>query len=168
MDAVVVNKKKGTNLQGIWFPSVFKAKFNTEETLYDNLFSIVEPSIEKLLVSGDKADKNGYVNTASDAYQAICIYYYLMQLFISIKNQVDTLGINFCEASENLNLQCVLDSLACLSKKYNTNYIKVWEAFMDYYAYPKCINSSGEFSPCDFEKESFSKPIGSVYGKCEN
>lgn len=162
------NKKYITNLQGIWYPSIFKAQFNVEETLYDKLFEIVGPSVDKMIISANTSDKNGFANKASDMYQGICIYYYLIQLFVSIKHQIDTLGINFCEASENLNIQCVLDSLACLSKKYNTNYIKVWEEFIEYYEYPKCINSSGEFNPCDFEKESFSKPIGSVYGKCEN
>ena len=161
-----VNKKDITNLMGLSYPTIFKAQFNVEEQLYSDLFGVVNDNVMSLVASGISNDENGFLESASDNYQAITIYYYLIYFALFLKQSPQSHLTTICEVADTENVECIINKLECLSKKYNTDFSGTWKNLMTTLGYLDCNISRGEFTSCEFAIEEFTQSFGLNVYKC--
>lgn len=195
-----------TNLEGLRFPSRFKAAPNVEEELFILGWEVVAEEVHKLREEGWAFDKKGRKVLAGKKYQAANIYFYLIYYALIIRNFLQRESklnkcFNFCE----YKIDCVEEQLPCLSKNYGTDYVNAWVRITELFGIDRqnencdecCLGISqmvindpddcfafiigpcdendsptppyGEFSPCEFIQDEFTKPVGNeddIYGDC--
>lgn len=127
--------KNLTNLEGMKFPSRYKATPNLDEELFINAWDVVSEEVHRLREEGWALDKKGRREQAGNRYQAANIYFYLINYAMIIRNYLErTSLLDQCTDITAYKKACVEKNLPCLSKTYGTDYVNAWVSIMEVFS----------------------------------
>ena len=107
-------------------PSIYKLEPTSDEILLTEAYSLAQVEIDKLLNKGISADEYGKKN-AINYYKAVAYYYILINYCILIRHKFNKQSLaNIPCVSKSvqneMQIDCVLDSLLCIQKRYGIDY----------------------------------------------
>jgi len=120
-----------TYLEGLRYPTKFKAQYNEQEELYALAWDIVRDEVFRLQELGISYDKRGKKELAGKYYKAANIYVYIIHYALIIRNEFERQNkINTCFTYSDFSIDCVIGNLPCLSKEYGTDYVNTFSQIL--------------------------------------
>lgn len=162
------------NYEGLKHSSRYLALPNRDEESMLDAHRLITPYLEKALNNAWEADKKGKKTLANKYYKGGNYIYYIAMYASIISNYLNNNSNLYtkCTAKdieEKYSLVSFSKCLLCLSKKYNIDYISIWNELLEIYSIEvteECLECCPGIGQMIIEEES--DCFAFIIGNCED